>query len=103
MQAVPAGVGDRSLTAGAGQGGMPTILRTEGFRLYFFSHDRKEPPHVHIDRGGASAKLWLEPITVARNSGFAPQELGDMLRLVRERREELLEAWHAHFGTGRPG
>jgi Domain of unknown function (DUF4160) len=82
---------------------MPTILRTRGFRLYFVSHDRKEPPHVHIERGGALAKIWLEQAIVARNIGFAPHELADMVRLVRERRDELLEGWHAHFGTGRLG
>jgi hypothetical protein len=76
---------------------MPTVLRIEGFRLYFFSSDRLEPPHVHIDRGGASAKIWLERVTVARNVSFAAQDLGDIVRLVRRRRTELLEAWHVHF------
>ena len=32
-------------------------MREDGFRVYFFSSDRKEPPHVHVDRGGASARF----------------------------------------------
>jgi hypothetical protein len=33
---------------------MPTVLRIEGFRFYFYSHEPNEPPHVHIDRGNSS-------------------------------------------------
>jgi len=31
---------------------MPTILRVDGFRVYFYSHEPGEPPHVHVDRTG---------------------------------------------------
>ena len=55
---------------------MPTILRIQGFRVYFWSHEPNEPPHVHLDKGGASAKVWLEPIALASNVGFPAHELG---------------------------
>ena len=97
MQAVWAGGGDSSLTGGCYRRDVPTVLRIERFRFYFFSSDRREPPHVHVDRGGASAKIWLGRVAVARNVGFAAQDLGDIVRLVRRRRTELLEAWHVHF------
>ena len=80
---------------------MPTVLRTDGFRVYFYSHEPKEPPHVHVDRGDASAKFWLENISFARNVGFSAKELGDIQRLVREHRRELLEAWYGFFGASR--
>lgn len=80
---------------------MPTILRLQGFRLYFYSHEPNEPPHVHIDRGGCSVKFWLESIALARNVGFSAKELGEILRLVRAHREPLLEAWYGFFGTRR--
>lgn len=82
---------------------MPTVLRIDGFRFYFYSQDRKEPPHIHVDRGGATAKIWLERVEVARYIGFAPHELGDLLSVARTRRNELLEAWHVHFRTGPVG
>lgn len=62
---------------------MPTILRTGPYRLYFYSHEPNEPPHVHIDRETASAKFWIENVTLARNLGFSAKELGILLRLVR--------------------
>ncbi len=78
---------------------MPTVVRTQGFRLYFWSREPNEPPHVHVDRGGASAKVWLQPVALASNAGYPARELGVILRLVRERQPELLEAWHEFFGT----
>lgn len=77
---------------------MPTILRRDGFRLYFFGHEPNEPPHVHVDRAGATAKVWRQPVARARNIGFAPAELRGLLRLVAEHRTELLEAWNGYFG-----
>ncbi|MEG3935447.1 MULTISPECIES: DUF4160 domain-containing protein [unclassified Microcoleus] len=32
------------------------------YRLYFYSHEPNEPPHVHIDRDKSSVKFWLEPV-----------------------------------------
>jgi hypothetical protein len=40
---------------------MPTLLRVEGFRFYYFSEERQEPPHVHVRKGDSVAKLWLLP------------------------------------------
>ena len=44
---------------------MPTILRVDGFRFYFYSHEPNEPPHVHIDKDAATAKVWLLDILPA--------------------------------------
>lgn len=78
---------------------MPTIFRHNGYRLYFYSHEPNEPPHVHIDKGGSTAKVWLHDISIARASGFRPKELAAIIQLVRDNREALLEAWHGYFGT----
>ncbi len=77
---------------------MPTVLRAGGYRFYFFSHEPNEPPHVHVDKGDSSAKVWVESGDLARNHGFAAHELRGILALVSEHREQLLEAWHGYFG-----
>ncbi len=76
---------------------MPTISRAGPYRVYFFSHDLVEPPHVHVDRDDRSVKSWLEPIAVAKNRGFAQVELSRIERLVRNNRTRLLESWHEFF------
>lgn len=77
---------------------MPTVLRMGPYRVYFYSHDVSEPPHVHVDHDQQSAKFWLEPVCLGRNLGFGAVELRRIERLVADHRDELLEAWHDHFG-----
>ena len=63
---------------------MPTILRSGPYRVYFYSHEPNEPPHVHVDRDDASAKFWLGPVALARNFGFSAAELRTIERLVAD-------------------
>ena len=77
---------------------MPTVLRWNGYRFYFFSNEGTEPPHIHIDKGGSTVKFWLEPVTVARNIGFSQRVLGILEAKVIEERANFLEAWNEYFG-----
>lgn len=77
---------------------MPTILREGPYRLYFYTHEPNEPPHIHVDRDAASCKLWLSPVDLARNIGFSPVELARIRRMVKTHRTLLLKAWHDNFG-----
>lgn len=78
---------------------MPTVLREGPYRVYFYSHDTDEPPHVHVDRDDMTAKFWLEPVRLARNLGFKPHELRRLEGIVSEHRDSLLEAWNEFFGS----
>ena len=77
---------------------MPTVLRIGPFRFYFYSHEPNEPPHIHVDRGEATIKLWLEPVEVAKSRGFRAHEIGGIVEMVEEHRARLVEAWHEYFG-----
>ena len=77
---------------------MPTVLRTGPYRVYFYSHEPNEPPHVHIDRDDLSAKFWLGPVVLARNLGFSARELRKIERILTEHEQELMEAWYGYFG-----
>ncbi|RYY94671.1 MAG: DUF4160 domain-containing protein [Alphaproteobacteria bacterium] len=77
---------------------MPTVLRWNGYRFYFFSNEGAEPPHIHIDKGGATAKVWLDPVAMASNLGYSQRELTILLRKVEEEREAFVEGWRAYFG-----
>lgn len=80
---------------------MPTILRIEGYRFYFYSHEPNELPHVHIDKAGATMKVWLEDLRVAKSRGFRSKERSVILAKVEEHRAMMLEAWHEYFDQGR--
>ena len=77
---------------------MPTVLRIGGYRFHFYSHEPNEPPHIHIELGDAECKVWLDPVSIARNRGFKARDLNRALTLTRENRILLLEAWHGYFG-----
>lgn len=77
---------------------MPTVLRIGAFRFYFFSHEPNEPPHIHVDRGEATIKVWLETLAVAKSRGFRAHEIGGIVDMVSEHQDKLLEAWHEYFG-----
>jgi hypothetical protein len=73
---------------------MPTVLRIGAFRFYFYSHEPNEPPHIHVDRGEATIKIWLDVVEVSRSRGFRAREINDILAMVEDHRSRLLEAWH---------
>lgn len=80
---------------------MPTLLVVEGFRFYFFSDERQEPPHVHVRKGDAHAKLWLGPIRLARSSGFTRAEIRRVRELTFEHQVFFVARWQQHFGSQR--
>ena len=78
---------------------MPTVLRSGPYRFFFFSGDREEPPHVHVERDKNQAKFWLEPVRLQESGGFRRSELRQIDGLVREHESYLLRTWHDFFGT----
>jgi hypothetical protein len=77
---------------------MPTLLRWKGYRFFFYAADGWEPPHIHVVRDGREAKIWLRDIRLAANAGLSDRDLGDVLKVVRDKQAEFLEVWHEHFG-----
>jgi len=75
----------------------PTVLREGPYRFFFFSTDRHEPPHVHVERDDNRAKFWLDPVRLARNAGFSDSELRSIERLIIGSRELLLRKWNEYF------
>ena len=67
------------------------------YRIYFYSHEPNEPPHVHVDRDDQSAKFWLDPVALPRNLGFSPAELRRIHHVVLENCSVLLEKWYERF------
>lgn len=61
---------------------LPSIQIEGPYEVFFTSHDRGEPPHVHVSRENMSAKVWLSPVRVAYNLGFSRHELRRIERLV---------------------
>lgn len=78
---------------------MPTILRVGAYRFYFYSHEGNEPPHIHIDKNECSAKFWLKPVRLARNTRYTSKELTELNKLVIQHQEFLLNGWYGYFSS----
>ncbi len=76
---------------------VPTVLRAGPYRFFFYSGDRSEPPHVHVERDDGTAKFWLNPVRLQISRGFRPTEVRQIEQLVQRHREELLRSWNGFF------
>jgi hypothetical protein len=78
---------------------MPRIKNISGpYRLFFFSFDCNEPPHVHAERENAACKFWLDPVALASNHGFSPRDLNRIRTTVYEHLDLIKEQWDEHCG-----
>ena len=78
---------------------MPTVARVGPYRFFFYSSDRNEAPHIHVERDRSMAKFWLEPVRIQVSHGFRRPELRKIERLVAESAAQFLRAWNGFFGS----
>ena len=77
---------------------MPRLLLKYGYRFHFYAGDRAEPPHVHVDGHGGSAKFWLESVELVRSDGIPRRDLIRIREAVEEHRTGMLEVWREFMG-----
>lgn len=78
----------------------PTVFRYKSYRFHFFSRE-EERMHVHVSSGDGEAKFWLEPeIALAENCGLSLRIIRELQSVVEKQRDEIIQHWHDHFGTG---
>jgi hypothetical protein len=76
---------------------MPTVLIIGPYRFFFYSDDRDEPPHIHIERDNHKAKFWLQPVRLQNSGGFKRKELNRIQALIEENQVRFLEEWNEYF------
>ncbi len=77
---------------------MPLVKQIGQYEFRFHSRgEARERPHIHVRRERSYAKFWLDIVACASWQGFPDHELNRVERLVRENREEFLEAWYDTF------
>ena len=75
---------------------MPTIFIVLGFRFMFYSNDHK-PIHIHVTKGGATARFSISPVAVLENKGMKPSELKLVESIIEENVEIIAEYWNNYF------
>jgi hypothetical protein len=77
---------------------VPTVLRWDGYRAFFYSNERHEPPHVHVKSNDREAKFWLENLELVVNYGFSEQEIKRIRDMLQISQLQLQGAWKEYFG-----
>jgi hypothetical protein len=78
---------------------MPTVLRVGPYRLFFFSNEGSEPPHIHVEAGNSYAKYWIRPVRYERSVAFRAHDLSEIRRIIEENEELIEEKWNEFFGN----
>ena len=79
---------------------MPTVLRSNGFRVTIYAPPREHgPPHVHVVRAGRKVVIELSPIRVRRISGMRDAEVSVAVRLVEQAHDYLMRKWKETHAT----
>ncbi len=65
--------------------------------FYFYAEEGTEPPHVHVDKGDGTAKLWLNPVRLAWTEDLKVTEVRHALRIAEKQQTKLMEAWNEFF------
>ncbi|MBK1735041.1 hypothetical protein CKO15_07030 [Halorhodospira abdelmalekii] len=78
---------------------MPTLLNERGYKFFFYANEHP-PAHVHVMKAERWAKVEISTVEVV-SSSLKRQELRECLELLREHREDFLEAWHDWFSRQR--
>ncbi len=78
---------------------MPTIIRMNGWRVYVYMNEGREPIHVHAAKGEAIGKYWLLPdeldIQTAYEYNFSPALRREIRRILFDNFNLILKVWEA--------
>jgi hypothetical protein len=77
---------------------MPTVLTEQGFRFFFYSNENDEPIYIHVEKGDAEGKIWLEPIlNIAYMHNFTSKEQKIIMEIVTTKLLTLKQNWNEYF------
>lgn len=77
---------------------MPTVMVIDGWRFHFFANEGPRA-HIHVVRGDATAKIWLDNLSLADWDNLTKADRRRILNMVGEHQEKLREAWDEFFSA----
>lgn len=76
---------------------MPTILFILGWRVFFYSNEGHEPPHVHCAKGSCEAKYWLNTETFdicpAYEYNMVPADRRTIRKIIFNHFDYIISEW----------
>lgn len=81
---------------------MPTVLIANGYRFFFYSNEGNplEPCHIHVRKGAATAKFWIESqVSLSESFDMSPRELREIMKIIEVNKESIRKSWYDFFST----
>ena len=75
---------------------MPTVLKINGFRFFFFSNEH-EPKHIHIEKGDMYARIELGTLKVTDSYNVNSKDLKKIIEIIEKNEDKLKGAWNEYF------
>ncbi len=75
---------------------MPTVLRLDGYRFFFFS-DEHTPEHIHVEKADSYARIEIESLKVTDSYNLTSKELKRIVEIVKKNEIELKGSWDEYF------
>jgi hypothetical protein len=75
---------------------MPTILRENGYRFFFFSNEHL-PKHIHVEKSEKYLKVEIETLAILDSFKMTTKEQKEVVVIVEKHQKLLLEAWNEYF------
>jgi hypothetical protein len=75
---------------------MPTVVIIDGFRFFFYSEERTEPPHIHVEKGDKETKFWLDPLRKAVDWEFPAKDLKKVRKIIKENQALFILKYNEH-------
>jgi hypothetical protein len=75
---------------------MPTILRINGYRFFFYINDH-HPPHRHVEKNRSTAKFLLNNAELVKSKKFNASELSEIRKIILDNIELLKNKWNERF------
>lgn len=75
---------------------MPTVLKIDGFRFFFFS-DEHNPVHIHVEKGDGYMRVNLETLKITNKKDFTKNDEKKIMIIIKEHQEKLIGAWNEYF------
>lgn len=50
---------------------MPTVLRVDGYRFFFYSNEGNEPPHIHVESGEIIRQVLAQSCAIGQINGIS--------------------------------
>ena len=75
---------------------MPTNLKVNGYRFFFYSNDHL-PRHIHVEKAEKTAKFLLDPVELLNSKNFSASELREIRILIQQNINLLTTSWDEYF------